>query len=546
MVDKNKLSKDFEEQIQSLAGDIYIQVEEKVSSMLTIVAASHELTDEKVEQHTHYIKLKESQQATQTELEKAKVEIKQQIEDLQKEKTQLIEKLTISEVELKKLAEVNGSKHSDNEVLLKEKLDEISTLNNKLAAFIKLEPETIKRIASAEKQVQELIENKAKLEQAEALLIKSDSAKVVALDLQSKQISELHLKVETTNSELEQLQLEQSKLLEKKASNLGEEKKQITVLNEKTAQLDQQIVQLNEQLAVEIKTAEEKQQKIAESDQQQQKTIQALNKEEDALIAIIASYKEKELAGEESLKQQNADAENSKKQLDTLTAELTTEKQKLAEQTSLLQTLKQENSEQDKNQLVSADKVIALELANAELQNQRDNLQEGQQKSSDKLQMVGKDYQEQISTLNDKLSSDEKRFTTDNQLLKDTLAALETEKQSMQEQLNETTSKLESSEADLVNEKSGAGQYQENLVALEEQLKEAKSEKGNTQQRIDSAKAKFDSDSDQAREMIKNLRDENHEITTKFEQRIGELEDKLTEYRLRFEYAQRQLAKNEG
>jgi hypothetical protein len=35
MVDKNKLSKDIEEQIQSLASDVYIQVEEKLTSLIT-------------------------------------------------------------------------------------------------------------------------------------------------------------------------------------------------------------------------------------------------------------------------------------------------------------------------------------------------------------------------------------------------------------------------------------------------------------------------------------------------------------------------------
>ena len=46
-----------------------------------------------------------------------------------------------------------------------------------------------------------------------------------------------------------------------------------------------------------------------------------------------------------------------------------------------------------------------------------------------------------------------------------------------------------------------------------------------------------------ARETIKYLRDENSELNRKLDQQINELEDKLTEYRLRFEYAQKQLTK---
>jgi len=570
MVDKDMLSKDFEEQIQSLAGDIYIQVEEKVSSMVTSLVASQELTDEKVEQHTHYISLKESQQKIQTEIEQVKSSSEQQIKNAQKEKDQLNEKLVVSAAEINNLKEVNGSKQSDSEVLLKEKLDEISALNIKLEAFIKQEPVTIDRIATAEKQIQELTENKIKLEQSATTLIKSDSAKVVALDLQSKQISELQLQVNNANSELEQLQLEQSKLLETKASDLGEEKKQITELNGKVLQLNEQlkistekqkqvgeseehhkkqlvglndkIVQLTEQLNV---SAEKQKQASDSADEQQQVKIQALNKEQDALIAIIATHKEKELANEEAIKKSSSEAGNTKQQIEKLTAELVAEKQKIDEQVKQLQTLKQENSDQGENQLVTTDKITALESANSELQKQRDSLQDEQQKSNDKLQIVAKDYQDKISKLNDKQLVDEKRFITDSQILKDSQVALENEKQTLQAQLGELQTKVDSSEADLVNKQSSADQHQEVLASLEEQLKEAKSEHDNTQQRIDNAKAKFDSDSDQARETIKYLRDENHEITTKYEQRVGELEDKLTEFRLRFEYAQRQLAKNE-
>ena len=606
MVDKEKLSKDFEEQIQSLAGDIYIQVEEKVSSMVTSLVASQELTNEKVELHTHYISLKESQQKTQIESEQEKKLSAQQLENAKKEQVQLNEKLVASETEIKNLKEVNGSKQSDSEVVLKEKLDEISALNIKLEAFIKQEPVTIEKIAASEKQIQELVTNKAKLEQSEATLIKSDSAKVVALDLQSRQISELQLQVNNANSELEQAQLEQSKLIATKANDLGQEKQQVIELNGKVEKLNEQIklsedkqkqvieseeqhkkqtISLNEQitqLTEQLEVSAEKQKQVNESDEQhkkqavglneqitqlteqlevsaekqkqastsadeqQQVTIKALNKEQDALIAIIATHKEKEFANEEALKKNNNEADNTKQQIEKLTSELVTEKQKLDEQLKQLQTLKQENSEQDKNQSVATDKVSALESANSELQMQRDSLQVEQQKSNDKLQLVAKDYQEQISKLNDKQSVEEKRFITDSQLLKDSHVALETEKQTLQAQLRELQEKVDGNEADLANKQTSADQYQENLVSLEAQLKEAKSDYNNTQQRIDNAKAKFDSDSDQARETIKYLRDENHEITTKYEQRVGELEDKLTEFRLRFEYAQRQLAKNEG
>lgn len=45
-----------------------------------------------------------------------------------------------------------------------------------------------------------------------------------------------------------------------------------------------------------------------------------------------------------------------------------------------------------------------------------------------------------------------------------------------------------------------------------------------------------------ARETIKYLRDENTELNLELEQ-VNTLKDKLTEYRLRFDYAQKQLTK---
>ncbi|MFT7431512.1 MAG: hypothetical protein ACI971_001978 [Colwellia sp.] len=43
-----------------------------------------------------------------------------------------------------------------------------------------------------------------------------------------------------------------------------------------------------------------------------------------------------------------------------------------------------------------------------------------------------------------------------------------------------------------------------------------------------------------ARETIKYFRDENTELNLKLEQQVNTLKDKLTEYRLRFDYAQKQ------
>ena len=57
-------------------------------------------------------------------------------------------------------------------------------------------------------------------------------------------------------------------------------------------------------------------------------------------------------------------------------------------------------------------------------------------------------------------------------------------------------------------------------------------------------KEKQEVEYNKARETIKYLRDENLDLSTKLDQQVSELEGKLTEYRLRFEYAQKALEKS--
>jgi len=66
--------------------------------------------------------------------------------------------------------------------------------------------------------------------------------------------------------------------------------------------------------------------------------------------------------------------------------------------------------------------------------------------------------------------------------------------------------------------------------------------------RLQVNREKQEQENDKVRETIKDLRDENSEIVSEnnkkqeqYVEQIHELESKLTEYRLKFEYAQKQL-----
>ena len=80
---------------------------------------------------------------------------------------------------------------------------------------------------------------------------------------------------------------------------------------------------------------------------------------------------------------------------------------------------------------------------------------------------------------------------------------------------------------------------------LSQDLSQAKDAEQRAEQRLQSAKDKFEQDNNNTRETIKYLRDENMALNTKLEEEVSELEDKLREYRLRFEYAQKQLEQSQ-
>ncbi|WP_426359178.1 hypothetical protein ACPUVO_02725 [Pseudocolwellia sp. HL-MZ19] len=83
--------------------------------------------------------------------------------------------------------------------------------------------------------------------------------------------------------------------------------------------------------------------------------------------------------------------------------------------------------------------------------------------------------------------------------------------------------------------------YQKEIIHLKESYDNANSNVIEIQKRVEANKEKQESEYDKARDTIKYLRDENLDLHTKLDQQVTELEDKLREYRLRFEYAQKQL-----
>jgi chromosome segregation ATPase len=567
MVNKDNISKDFEEQIQSLAGDIYVQVEEKVSTLLTSLAAKNELTDEKVEQHQHYQSLKDSQEKLKKELEQANSEIREKLNQIEQENKNLSEKASSNEV--------SGE-------ALESKQTEINLLKKQLDAFLDREHQAKDKLNDAEQKIKYLEEQQEELEKKDANLAKADKAKIIALDVQGKQISDLQLQLNNTNSELEHFQLEQNKLVETSTHDLVKERKQVTALNEKIAQLSE-----------ELHLSQDSQKQLVNLDAQQQSAIQDLTKDHDDLIKVLNEQKEQLKTYEDQLSQHGDNHEDVQNELEQLKESLANKQKIIEEKEAQITHLKQENSEQDQLQLLQVDKLSELESLNLKLTEEREQLQQNQKESNDKLHLVAKDYQDKITQLNEQLADAKKvgneetdsilkaktslelekeelnqkhqalqksyqvltaDVAADKELvnknkevvdaLNENLAKEQNEKQEAADKLVQLQQTIDELNAEVAAEKAAGAQDKEDIVTLKAKVEQIQNDHGNVQSRIESAKARFESDSDKARETIKYLRDENHEQTTKYEQRIGEIEDKLTEYRLRFEYAQRQLEKS--
>lgn len=120
-----------------------------------------------------------------------------------------------------------------------------------------------------------------------------------------------------------------------------------------------------------------------------------------------------------------------------------------------------------------------------------------------------------------------------------------------QQQISQLEIKNQELTTSLITEKADIEWYQKEVSALKSQVALAQEGQENILNRFNANREKQEKDNDQIRETIKYLRDENNDMITQnniqkegFIEKISELEHKLTEYRLKFEYAQKQLTQN--
>ncbi len=522
MAEKDKLSKEVEEQIQSLASDVYIQVEEKLTQLITAAMAKEASKKIAVEQDPAYLALQNNYQTSENELaEKSK---------------HFSEKITLLEQEVSSLAalfdeEKNKQKASQKQLKTQDanSADKISQLTAKHSQLqSQLADELSKQEASEQNFQVELTQNNINFtETIERLEHENTMLKATLADEQSKLKSEINEQGQSLQQTIDNLAQEASaKQTQREQAQFSEQEQafQSKIADHEKAQQEQQqgVAMLNESLAV---LAEQEQSLTERLDIVEQQRANSDNKLQKAEITW---QKTDELQTNTLIEQKNQIVELTK-QLNVSLSDL------------------EHIQEQHKQQLAKNNQDAEQKKTVASQQEQQ-NLLEDKVKQDVK---IAQEYKQQITQNNDVLAK------LKQQQLEDKKSSSLQHKQSQQEcdaleqQLAQLTTKNQQLADNLITEQADIKLYQKEVSSLKSQVKLAQEGQENILNRYNANRDKQEKENDQVRETIKYLRDENSDMITQHnehkEQFIGQihdLESKLTEYRLKFEYAQKQLMQN--
>jgi len=303
------------------------------------------------------------------------------------------------------------------------------------------------------------------------------------------------------------------------------------IFSEKTNQLEQDISNLQKQLA-------DEQSKYSETRAKLEETLQTTDKDSDKKLTQLALEKNE-------LKQQ-LDAELAKNQGNevNLQAERAEKKQEVVKLNEQLEALEKKIAQKNEQLQQAQSESIEQKKLLAEQEETLASLEEKTQQQASTLknneEMVN-ELAEQKNALKDQCEQEKNAY-----LLK------EQEQEDLHKSALEKITQLEKNNQEVLDnlavEQSYVQSYQKEIETLTSQVDVAQKDQEDVLARLHANREKQEQENDKVRETIKYLRDENTEVTSQnnqqkeqFMEQIHELENKLTEYRLKFEYAQKQL-----
>ena len=535
MADKSKLSKDIEEQIQSLASDVYIQVEEKLTNLIT-AAVKTEL-DKNIDQQNKTLSEKEkslqkgfsekehlqaqelaklksalveqqadeemAKQHFQVELTQNTINYTEAIELLEKELANVKQQSTLKNNEKQSSNNKLDEKLLETEQKLNDRAQEVDGLNGRIMVLTEQEQSLTKQLADAKEKIKLSTKQKN-----EAVIVSKTEAEASAqqqidmltekLQLNEKQQNEAVTAVisqaeSTTKQQIDALTEKLQKLERESARVLAETLKnndsKIKELEHKNSQLEEQVKQ-EENGKAELQQQLSEQQKAI--DKEQDKAKQAQQKNQDYQTEIVKLTEQADINKQQSLDEIKLTNENTE-QVTQLHLDEIKKVNEGAEQVKQLHLdeMNNINEKTEKLKQLHLDEIKSINEANEQVK----QLQATAQQKIIELEQANKQLSEKIDT-----------------------------------------------------EKNDIKLYQQEVAVLNDQVKIAQEGQENILLRFNSNRDKQEVENNKVRETIKFLRDENHQLISdsvdqkaEFTDKLSNIEHKLTEYRLKFEYAQKQL-----
>jgi chromosome segregation ATPase len=497
MIDQNQLPKELEEQIQGVASEVYIQIEDKLTHLIRAAIDAGANKETSLDQNENIKSLNESYQESQTKL--AKLE-QNRIDEQQSSAAEISE--------------------------LKAKLEEIHT-----------------NIAAKEQSFQvELTQNTINytetIDQLKLSLANTQNDQATKQSKELKKDSQLQGKLVAHEQELKDKTQEIDSLKSRVSELIEQEKNLLTKVSTLTAQDKDN----NLALQAELTSVEQKNNELAESLSNQEKKINDLTQQLGLATDNLRKVSEEsELALDKTVKEEQKKIADIEQQLQQeqhnkidLQQELTEQQKTIDTQLDMYTNLEQDY-QTSQEQVTQLQEKIVIEQEN--VVKEQENIKLAEELAAVKI----KDIKAEQKVIDNKVLDDKKQQET-------TLAEL-TQLQviSTQKILDLEKNNTELFEQ-LMAEKDIVQLQQLEVSALKEKIKEVEQEQESILQRFNSSREKQEKDNDKVRETIKFLRDENHSLLSgqteeaaSLSQTVNELEHKLTEYRLKFEYAQKQL-----
>ena len=625
MTVQKKLPSDIEENIQNLAGDIYLQIEDKITALLTSYSENIEVTPEVIAAHPHYAALEKEHQSELLLLSQNQEEKSAELKKLKAELEAQQSKLVKLQEDLSNAENLNNAKLTDSEQVLKEKLTENTQLAKQVATLNKENTEQQQKLESLNLTAENTTQSLNEIVLQKDALAKNDKAKAATLAVQNQQYSDLQLKFEQVSSELEYLKAEQEQKLLSSNEQLTHEQQQANLLNDQIAALQaelenkqvnndkqqaditlkahenndlkkkinslEQTVKQNEKAAGVAKQQYELDKKEINTSllNEQQKNAQALKLSSDNNEQIVKKMHEVERskqAIESKLTQVNEELSLQKNQHQQVKEAVKSLETQVKKEQALSAKLSDENShlkttlaktESDLTHIKEQQTKKVTELTKAfdkavlEQESSQQLITQLEQKNTDKLEKINElTSQNKNEQLKHKLSIEkqeenhnkmvtvhQRELVKQNELYVELQRKSDTALADLSSQLEEKVKRdtLESTKlaeievsyakslVDIASIEKDLAEKQRQLTAVQTELDEDRKKTANNRLLHQENKDKQEVEYNKARETIKYLRDENTELNRRLDQQISELEDKLTEYRLRFEYAQKELTK---